>query len=161
MLAEKGSSMATLVERLGVDPVRDRVVADCVQLIDTTVKSKGGVGGIALRASYATIKTIKRGFVVSVVEALLDDWLGKLQPHHDKWSSGGGGGTFAEFLTARSDDVAEDLLAVTDERAEKTSHTTAKKAYLKMRGGAKKNVIETIPDLGKLIEKHLAEAPAA
>ncbi len=152
--------MATLVERLGVDPFRDKVVADCVELIDATVKGKGGVGGMAIRASYATIKTIKRGFVVSVVEALLDDWLGKLQPHHDRWASGGGG-TFAEFLTARSDDVAEDLLAVTDERAEKTSHTTAKKAYLRMRGGAKKNVVESIPELGRLVEKHLTAATPA
>jgi hypothetical protein len=148
--------MATLVERIGVDPTRAKVVADCVQLIDNTVKSKGMV----LRASYATIKAIKRGFVTQVVEALLDDWLGKLQPHHDKWAAGGAG-TFSEFLTARSDDVAEDLLAVTDERAEKTSHTTAKKAYLKLRGSAKTNVVESIPDLAKLIEHHLATAPAA
>ncbi len=150
----------SLVERIGVEPSRAKVIEDCVGLIDAQVKAKGGLSGMALKGAYATIKTIKRGFVPSVVEALLDDWLGKLQPHHDKWAAGGAG-TFSEFVIARSDDVAEDLLQVTDERAAKTSHTTAKKAYEKMRGGAKRNVIEAIPELARLIEKHLAAGAAA
>jgi hypothetical protein len=63
-------------------------------------------------------------------------------------------------VIARSDDVAEDLLSVTDERAQKTTHTTAKKLYLRMRDSAKKNVVDAIPDLSRMIEKHLAAAPA-
>src|SRR5688500_8158849 len=101
--------MASLVDRIGVEPTRPKVVDESVNLIDTQVKSKGGVGGMAIRASYATIKALKKRFVHEVVDTLLDDWLGKLQPHYDTWSQGGGG-TFAEFLIARSDEVAEDLL---------------------------------------------------
>jgi Family of unknown function (DUF6918) len=153
--------MATLVERLGSAPNREHVVADCVAMIDHQVQSKGGVGGLTIRAAYATIKAIKRGFVKDVVEALLDDWLAKLQPHHDKWSASKAG-SFADFLVARSDDVAEDLLSVTDAKAEVTKHTTAKKAYLKMRGGAKRNTIEAIPELAKIVDKYVsAEQPAA
>ena len=60
-------------------------------------------------------------------------------------------------------DVAEDLLSVTDARAEKTSHTTAKKMYMRMRDSAKKNVVEAIPALSKMIERHMAaqSQPAA
>jgi hypothetical protein len=152
--------MSSLVDRIGAQPTRQQVVDEAVALIDQQVKSKGGVGGMAIRASYATIKAIKRRFVHEVVDGLLDDWLGKLQPHHDRWQAAGGG-TLAEFLTARSDDVAEDLLQVTDARAERTSHTTAKKMYLRMRPSAKKNVVEAIPELSRMIERHLAEAPAA
>ena len=152
--------MSTLVERLGSEPTRQKVVEECVSLIDAQVKSKGGMGGMAIRASYATIKALKKRFVPEVVDGMLDDWLGKLQPHYDVWAAGGTS-SLTEFLTARSDDVAEDLLAVTDGRAEKTSHTTAKKMYLKMRPSAKRNVIEAIPELSKLIERHLAEASAA
>lgn len=145
--------MATLVERLGVEPTRQKVVEECVNLIDSQVKSKG----MMVRASYATIKTIKKRFVLDTVDALLDDWLGKIQPHYERWSSGGGS-TFSEFLVARSDEVAEDLLAVTDARAEKTSHTTAKKAYGRLRPSAKRNVVEGIPELSRLIERYLAES---
>jgi hypothetical protein len=146
--------MTNLVDNLGKEPVRALVIADCIELIDAQVKQKGFI----IKSAYATIKTIKRKFVPEVVDALLDDWLTKLQPHFDKWSAAKTS-TLNDFLVARSDDVAEDLLSVTDERAAKSSHGTAKKMYLKMRDGAKKNVIEAIPDLARLIEKHLA-APA-
>lgn len=146
--------MPTLVEQLGKEPVRAVVIADCVELIDAAVKQKGFV----IKSAYATIKAIKKKFVPEVVDTLLDDWLTKMQPHYDKWAAAKTS-TFTDFIVSRSDDVAEDLLSVTDERANKTSHTTAKKMYLRMRDGAKKNVIESIPDLAKMIEKRLAAPP--
>jgi hypothetical protein len=146
--------MATLVEQLGKDPVRPLVIVDAVELIDAQVKTKGFV----IKSAYATIKALKKKFVPETVDALLDDWLGKLQPHYEKWAANKAS-SFSDFLVARSDDVAEDLLSVTDARAAKTSHGTAKKMYLRMRDGAKKNVIESIPALAKMVEKHLAAAP--
>jgi len=149
--------MSSLVERLGKEPGRTQVVADCVDLIDAQVKQKGFV----IKSAYATIKAIKKKFISETVDALLDDWLGKLQPHYEKWSATKPTALFSEYVIARSDDVAENLLSVTDERAEKTSHTTAKKMYGRMRDGAKKNVIEAIPALSQMIERHLAAQDAA
>lgn len=151
--------MSSLIERIAVAPRRAQVIDDCVHLIDAQVKHKSGLSGMAIKGAYATIKTIKKGFVPNVVDTLLDDWLKKLQPHHDRWAAGGGG-SFADFLIARSDDVAEDLLQVTDERAQTTEHKTAKKGYERMRGSAKKNVVEAIPELARLIERHLQEVAA-
>lgn len=146
--------MATLVEQLGKEPVRTQVVSDCVDLVDAQVKQKGFI----MKSAYATIKAIKKRFVPEVVDGLLDEWLGKLQPHYDKWSATKQG-PFSDYVIARSDDVAEDLLSVTDARAQKTSHTTAKKMYERMRDSAKKNVVEAIPELSRMIERHLAAAP--
>ena len=137
--------MPTLVDQLGKDPLRPLVIADCVNLIDAQVKQKGFV----IKSAYAVIKGIKKKFVPEVVDSLLDDWLGKLQPHYDKWAAAKQS-TFSDYLVARSEDVAEDLLSVTDARAEKTSHTTAKK-----------NVIEAMPDLSRTLDKHLATHQAA
>lgn len=145
--------MPSLVEQLGKDPLRATVVNDCVELIDAQVKQKG----LVLKGAYSAIKAIKKRFVPEVVDGLLDDWLGKLQPHHDKWSATKQG-AFSDYVIARSDDVAEDLLSVTDARAERTSHTTAKKMYMRMRDSAKRNVVEAIPELSRLIERHLAAA---
>ena len=142
-----------LVEQLGKDR-RPAVIEDCVDLIDAQVKQKG----FMVKTAYATIKTIKKKFVPEVVDALLDDWLGKIQPHYDKWDATKPS-SFTDYVIARSDDVAEDLLQVTDERAQKTSHTTAKKLYMKMRDSAKKNVVEAIPELAKMIERHIAATP--
>ena len=144
---------ATLVEQLGKEPVRAQVITECVNLIDSQVKSKG----FMMKTAYATIKTVKSKFVPEVVDTMLDEWLDKLQPHYDKWQVAKGS-SFADYVTARSEDVAEDLLAVTDARAQKTSHTTVKKLYGKMRDTAKKNVVEAIPELAKLLEARLAVA---
>ena len=146
--------MSSLVEKLAKDPVRPLVINDCVDLIDAQVKQKGFV----IKSAYATIKAIKKRFIPEVVDSMLDEWLEKLQPHYDKWSAAKTS-SFSDYVIARSDDVAEDLLSVTDGRAARTSHTTAKKMYGRMRDGAKKNVIEAIPALGKMIEKHLASVP--
>jgi hypothetical protein len=143
--------MASLVEQLGKEPRRAAVITDCIELIDAQVKQKGFV----IKSAYATIKAIKKKFIPEVVDALLDDWLGKIQPHYDKWTVNKST-TLVDFMVARSDDLAEDLLSVTDARAEKTSHTTAKKMYGRMRDGAKRNVIEAIPDLARMLEKNLA-----
>ncbi len=146
--------MPSLVEQLGKEPVRAQVIADCVELIDAQVKQKGFV----IKSAYATIKAIKKRFVPEVVDGLLDEWLGKLQPHHDKWAAAKQS-SFADYVIARSEDVAEDLLSVTDARAAKTSHTTAKKMYQRMRDSAKRNVVEAIPELSRMIERHLAAVP--
>lgn len=121
-----------------------------MNLIDAQVKQKG----FLIKGAYATIKAIKKQFVPEVVDSLLDDWLGKIQPHYDKWEAAKPS-SLADYLVSRSHDVAEDLLKVTDERAEKSSHSTAKKMYAKMRDSAKREVVQAIPDLAKLLEKHL------
>ncbi|MEO6771560.1 MAG: hypothetical protein ABI467_00875 [Kofleriaceae bacterium] len=139
-----------LVDTLGREPVRPKVIEETVELIDSQVKTKG----FLIKGAYSTIKAIKKRFVAETVDALLDDWLGRLQPHYDKWETAKAS-TFADYVIARSDDVAEDLLKVTDERAATTSHTTAKKMYGRMRDSAKRNVVEAIPELARLLEKHL------
>lgn len=148
--------MSNLVEKLGKEPYRQTVIADCVELIEGQVKQKGFV----LKSAYAAIKAIKKAFIPEVVDSMLDEWLGKMQPYFDKWQANKTS-SFSDFVVARGDEVAEDLLAVTDRRAEKTSHTTAKKMYGRMRDGAKKNVIEALPALATMIETDLAKAPSS
>lgn len=146
------TAMPTLVEQLGKEPQRPAVIKDCVELIDAQVKQKGFI----IKGAYSTIKAIKKGFVAETVDAMLDEWLTQIQPHYEKWEATKPS-SLTDFMTARGEDIAEDLLKVTDRRAEKTSHTTAKKMYGKMRDGAKRNVVEAIPDLAKMIEKHVAK----
>jgi len=146
--------MSSLVDKLATAPARAQMIDECVDLIDNQVKQKGFI----IKSAYATIKAIKKRFVPEVVDGMLDEWLGKLQPHYDRWSAAKTS-SFSDFVVARGDQVAEDLLSVTDARAAHTSHTTAKKMYGRMREGAKQNVIEAIPALAAMIEKRLAALP--
>src|ERR1043165_8169866 len=89
------SSMSTLVEQIGKEPRRPAVISDCAELIDRQVKQKNFV----IKTAYATIKAIKKGFITETVDALLDDWLGKLQPHYDKWATAKQS-SFSDYLIA-------------------------------------------------------------
>lgn len=154
------STQKTLADYVGASPTRERVVADCASLVDEEVKSKGGISGVAIKGAYGTVKAIKPRFVPEVIDALLDEWVAKLEPYYAKWRSSGSG-SLAEYLTARSEDVAEDLLKVTDERAGRSKHKTASKLYGKMRPSAKRNVAAAVPKLGALMEKHARDSDGA
>jgi hypothetical protein len=149
--------MSSLVEKLGKDPVRPLMIADCVDLIDGQVKQKGFI----IKSAYATIKAIKKRFIPEVVDQMLDEWLAKIQPHYDGWqaSQATKPSKLTDYMTAHGNAVAEDLLSVTDVRAEKTTHTTAKKMYGRMRDGAKQNVIEALPALASMLEKRMSVLP--
>jgi hypothetical protein len=143
-----------LAEYVATEPARTHDIAECVALVEDEVKSKSGISGIAIKGAYSTVKAIKPGFVNGVIDALFDDWVAKLESHYDRWR-GVGQGSLAEYLTARSEDVAEDLLSVTDGRARVTKHKAASKVYDKLRPSAKKNVSAAVPKLGTLMEKHV------
>lgn len=154
------SSQKTLADYVGAPAVRERVVAECASLVDEEVKGKGGLSGVAIKGAYGTVKAIKPRFVPEVIDGLFDEWVAKLEPYYARWRSAGTG-SLAEFLTSRSEDVAEDLLSVTDERAARSKHKTAGKLYGKMRPSAKRNVAGAIPKLGALMERHVRDGDAA
>lgn len=146
--------MSTL-EKLIQPPQRERVVTDCVHLIDDEVRSKSGISGIAVKGAYSVVKAVKPRFVGDVVDGLLDDWVQKLEPFYTDWEQTGGGRPFGDYLRSRGGEVADRLLEVTDSRAQHAKSAGVKKMYEKMRPSAKKHVEEALPRLGALVEKQI------
>ena len=143
-----------LADLVGVDPNRSEVVAACVELVDQEVKAKKGIKGVAIKGAYGTVKRIKPRFVGETVDALFDDWLARMQPHFEAWQDAGNG-SFSEYVAAHADEVADDLLKVTDERAATSKHKTATRLYNKLRPKAKIDVASAAPKLGALIDGYL------
>jgi len=146
--------MATLASVLLTDDQRPQLVDDCCNLIDAEVGRKKGIKGTMIKAAYKTVKTFKRGFVPSVVNALLDDWVTELEPHYATHLANGGG-AFQGYVASNSDAVSESLLKVTDDRAQVTKHKQAKKLYLKLRPSAKANVVEAVPRLAEIVDRYI------
>ncbi|GAA4486425.1 hypothetical protein GCM10023094_42750 [Rhodococcus olei] len=145
--------VAALNETL-LDPARlPAVVADVQELIDAEVSDKSGASGLALKTGYGAVKKVGPSIVPDAVEGLLPNFITRLEPFWQDFGTAGGTG-FGDFLTARSDEVADALLGVTDEKIEGTSKTAVKKVYSTLRPSAKKNVVEALPRLGALVEKH-------
>ena len=109
---------------------------------------------MAIKGAYKTVKAIKPGFVTGVIDALLDEWIEKLEPYyiqHQKRKSG----SFGSYVKSRAKEVADRLLEVTDLRAEGTTHSAAAKLYHRLRPAAQKHVASAVPGLGQTVDKFL------
>jgi hypothetical protein len=144
--------MPSLPETLTNESKRNLVTDDCVGIIDAEVSDKGGLSGLAIKAGYAAVKNIKPGFVRHVVYDLLPEFSTALDPLYQEAKSKSVGPS-AHF-NANKGRVADALLAITDEKAKRSTSGVIKGTYEKLRGTAKNHVEAAVPRLGKLIEKH-------
>ncbi len=131
---------------------RPRVVDDCLKLVDDEVSDKGGLSGLAIKAGFAAVKSVKPGFIRGAVEALLPDFSQALDPVYQEAKRDNA--PLRAHFVKNAGRVADALLTITDARAAKSPHGVVKGAYDKLRGTAKKNVEAAVPRLGALIEKH-------
>ena len=133
---------------------RGAVIDDCVRVLEEEVASKKGISGFAVKGAFKVIGAVKPGFIRAVVSGLLDEFVGELEPFYADWIAKDMG-DFGTHLNRHSKQVANALLGVTDKRAERTVHQTAKKAYLKLRPSAVEHVTEAMPRVGNLMNKYL------
>ena len=133
---------------------RSRVVDDCMGLLESEVAAKRGLSGLAVKAAFKVIGAVKPGFIRAVIDGLLDEFVQALEPFYGAFVQRDRG-LFSESLLPQKKKVADALLRVTDKRAHRTEHTTAKKAYEKLRPKAMEHVVEALPNLGKLMDRYI------
>ncbi len=131
---------------------RPAVVSDACALIDDEVRRTSGVSGMAIRSAYRILTGIRPGIVPSAVDGLLDPFADQLDPFYQQHVTTGL--PLAEILTAQRTSMAEALLSITDDRAERTSQVTARRAYQRVRGSARAHVEAAAPGIAALIDAH-------
>lgn len=148
--------MASLHDTIGAaDPAkRAALISDCLRLVDDEVASKRGMSGLAVKAGFKVVKSVKPGFIRVVVDALFDDFVAEVEPF---WTAfeGGGAGRFGDYLTARPREVASALLGVTDKRAARAQTKSVKKAYQQLRPRAQDHVEAAVPGMAKVLDRHV------
>jgi len=144
---------ATLQEILLAPDTKPKVTADCFTLLDQEVAEQSGVSGAAVKLAYKTVNTFMPGHVRHMVESLLPEMVDKLGPY---WAdfAGSGSADFGDYLAKRGDEVAQDLLSVTDARAAASGRPTIIKAYNSVRGSASRHVTAALPRVGDLVLKY-------
>lgn len=148
--------MPTLQETLLAPDVRPHVIADCEDLVDREVADMSGVTGTAVRLAYKTVRTFDAGHIPAMIESILPNVAGALQPYWASFTAEfPGGADFGGYLAGREDEVAEALLAITDSRRRASSRATIVKAYNTVRGSAAKHVKAALPALGALVQKNM------
>ena len=143
----------TLKARLLDSDRRGAVVEDLNALVDGEVANKSGLSGGVVKTGYAGVKKVKPGIIREAIDKMLDEFVDQLEPFWATFTTEPGG-DFGTFLAARPDEVSDALLTVTDRRAERSSRAAITSIYGKLRPKARENVIEALPGLGAVIEKH-------
>ncbi len=147
--------MQSLQTILNENGTRQAVIDDSVTLVQEEVKRKKGVSGFAIKNGYKIVSKLKGGYMTHImVDKMLDQFVGSLDPFYAQYQATGNG-SFATFLSAREDEVAEALLSATDQRRQAESNKMLTGAYDKLRPMAKRNVKEAVPGIGRMIENHL------
>ncbi|MGB3292905.1 MAG: hypothetical protein WBB01_07965 [Phormidesmis sp.] len=143
-----------LTDKIQDKAVRDRIAADCTQLIDTQVAAKRGLGGMALKAAYGAVKGLGGDYILGAVKRLLPEVAEALDP---LWAEGVKTGDPVAYLSENSDRTAEVILSTTDQRIErKASGGIIGASYKKLRKSVKNDVATAVPGLAQIIDKHIS-----
>jgi hypothetical protein len=129
-------------------------VDDCQRLIEEEVAAKNGASGLLVKSSYKIVKAVRPSMIRDASESLLADFVPRLEPLYAQYCADPAGRSLPEYFAERAEEVADALLAVTDERAANYDNATLRKAYEKLRPQAKKHVEEAVPALSRLVEKY-------
>jgi hypothetical protein len=143
----------TLKARLLDSDRRSAVVDDLQGLVDSEVANKSGLSGGVIKTGYAGVKKVKPGIIREAIDKMLDEFVEQLDPFWATYTTQASG-DFGTFLGTRPQEASEALLAVVDRRAERSSRAAITSIYSKLRPKAQDNVIEALPGLGAVIEKH-------
>jgi len=147
-----------LKDTLLVPGRRGAVIDDCVALVDEQVASKSGISGLAIKGAYAVVKAVKPGFIKEVVDRLIDPFVDRLEPFHA--AAVAKGGDVIGYFGQHQGEIADALLGVTDEKAQRAQQPVVKKTYDKLRPTAKKHVEAAVPGVARIVARHGATAAA-
>jgi Family of unknown function (DUF6918) len=152
----KNTPMAATLDQILLAPdVQPNVVADGQQLIAQEVAGKSGVSGAAIKLAYKTASAFAPGYLQSMVAKMLPDLVVTLEPYWAEFNASGASG-FGDFLAKRGDEVAEAMLALSDERARTSRKAVIVRAYGTVRGSASRHIEAALPAVGALVEKYAA-----
>lgn len=147
-------SLGRLVDVLTSAEKKQAVVRDGVKLVEEEVARKGGVSGLAIKGAFGLVKKVKADFVPGVLDRLLPDFAAHLERFWEEREQSAPGVPMETFLGKRSGEVADALLAITDEKVRQVEHGPMRATYEKLRPAARRNVEEAVPGIGRLIDAH-------
>ncbi len=140
-----------LTDRITGQTAYTNLAIDCTQLIDEQVSAKTGLSGMALKTAYKVIKGLGHDYIPGAIGRLLPDTLSALNPI---WTEATQNGDPVAYLSQHSDRTADIILSTTDARIIKHGSGLVGSSYKQLRKSIKRDVVEAVPSLAKIINKH-------
>jgi hypothetical protein len=133
---------------------RTRVIGDCVNLVESEVASKSGLGGMAVKTAFGLIKKINPQIIHMAINKLIDDFVDAMDPFFSEYQKANASNLESHW-TAKRAELADALLGVTDKRIAKAQNKTIKKAYTKLRSSGAKHVEASVPGIAQVIARYV------
>ncbi len=144
--------MGSLADVIQDDSKRRAVIDDCVRLLDAEVSDKRGLRGMAVKTAFKAVKGVRPGMIPMSIDALIDEFAVQIDPY---WADCQSGGTPPRgYFQANANAIANSLLSVTDQRAQRSTQRVLKSAYGKLRGQAITHISQAMPRLADLVVRH-------
>jgi hypothetical protein len=140
-----------LSEKLQDELVKASMAADCTKLMDEQVATKGGISGLALKATYGVVKGISADYIPGAIQRLLPEAISALDP---MWEEGIQAGDPVAHLTQNSERTADTILSVTDAKIKRVNNGLICSSYNKLRKSVKGDISAAVPGLAKIIGRH-------
>ena len=141
-----------LTDKIKDNAIRNGIAADCTHLIDDQVAAKSGLSGMALKATYGVVKGLGGDYIPGAVRRLLPEAMAALNP---MWQEGVAHGDPVTYLSENSDRTADVILSATDARIANNGGGIVGASYKKLRKSVKQDVVIAVPELARIIDKHV------
>lgn len=146
--------MGKLSDHLMQETVQPQVIIDCVALIDLQVQQKKGISGTLLKTSYKAFKAVMPNMTTQAIELLLPDFAGVFDQFYEEYLKQSNPPEFKIWLFSRKEQVADQMLAVTDVLIQYSEKRIVKSIYQRLRKSAHRNVSQAVEDIADLIIKY-------
>jgi hypothetical protein len=143
--------MGQLMEALADKARRKAVIADAAVVVEQEVEKKRGLRAMGLKAGFRAFQALKPGIVPQALDKLLPAFAPVIDP---LWDEAKASGRPHDWFKAQEGRVADALLGVTDGMADRAQNAMMVKIYRSLRGQARDHVIEGVPRIPELIERH-------
>lgn len=137
---------------------REALTTDLCALTNQTAADQSGLKGMAIKGALGAAKKVDSNILEKVINRVQPELLEDLQPHWQKYREQEGAANFGDFLAEHSHEIAEQLVALADRSADKIDNQALANVYQTVRGKAAGLIEEALPEMGRVIEKHMHSA---
>lgn len=146
--------MRSLSDILLAPDKKDAAIADFAQLLESSVSSRGGIRGMAMKTGLAMLKKARPDIMQRGAHRMLPEFIAALDPLFERFQREGAG-DFASFLSRHTQEATQRIVGAADRSMGATQNPTARSVYEKFRNGAEKDVTSLLPEIGQLVNKYL------
>lgn len=145
--------IVSLCEPLKEQEKRKQIIVDAAQLLESEINEKKGLKGAVIKSAYIFIKTFKKDYIPHIMDLVIDELAVAIDPIHEEFRQNPEASSFKTLLCAQHKRASQQMLLAMDRRI-KAANETIQKIYQKFRPQAQEHIVQALPRLALLVDKH-------